>query len=266
MVVPRCARTDRCGDASAAGCLIVRSVDLVQEILSNDVDARMHPLYCKRSLTLANLPVVACDDAVHEALRSDKTSQRIFAKGLSPAAGDIIGVRLNLNIFRSKKVTVQTIHGWNGNDGYKSNRGLHAHHVIDYQNIVRLQHAYFNVDQVAREKIAAGRDSKSPMGSIDGVYFPHLPGESPDFDGVEIGFNPHKTHLFMDADGNPIRYAEEVTIYGHRAYARGALTFYTTVTAPARRGDAPSAVRFSDLNSMLKNSIMRDHDEHFSVA
>jgi hypothetical protein len=35
-----------------------------------------------------------------------------------------------------------------------------------------------------------------------------------------------------------------VTVYGHRAYARGVLVYYDELSAPKKCGDAPSEVVF----------------------
>jgi hypothetical protein len=95
------------------------------------------------------------------------------------------------------------------------------------------------VQQIGREKIASGQ-AKAPMASIDGeLQFV----DAPNFDGIEVSFNPKRTHLFIDADGFAIRYAEEVTIHGHRAYLRGQIEYYTASTAPARAGDMASVAK-----------------------
>lgn len=60
--------------------------------------------------------------------------------------------------------------------------------------------------------------------------------------GVEMRFDPRRWHLFVDTDNRPIRWAESVTVYAHRAYARGVLVYYDELSAPAKCGDAPSEV------------------------
>ena len=57
-----------------------------------------------------NARVKIDDETVARALAADKTCARVLAKGLRPAAGDLVGVRLNLNLFKSQKIAVQTIH------------------------------------------------------------------------------------------------------------------------------------------------------------
>ena len=76
------------------------------------------------------------------------------------------------------------------------------------------------------------------------TYICFVQHEEPSLDGVEIRFDPRRWHLFVDTDNRPIRWAESVTVYGHRAYARGVLVYYDEQSAPAKCGDAPSEVVF----------------------
>lgn len=179
--------------------------------------------------------------AVQAALQADKASAKIMAKGLRPNAGDLCGVRLNLNVQKSQGVPVQTLHAGNSSDGYKLNRGLYNGATLWYQRVVVLRDAFFNVSQKGREKIASGAESKFPMASIDGLL---VDDEAPSFDGIEIRFQPKKVHLFVDIDNRPIRWAEEVTIYAHRAYARGQIEYYTEENAPKKEGHSESLVQF----------------------
>lgn len=193
-----------------------------------------HPLYQQQTVTMAT------DDEVANALASDATSKRIMAKGLMPAEGQIVGVRLNLNIIKSKGVAVQTIHSGNSSNGYMRGRGLYNGSALAYLKYACLIDAYFNVNQVAREKIASAAEPKHSMASVDGTFSL----AEPSFDGVEILFQPKRIHLFCDADNRPIQYAQFVTVYASRVYARGRLVFYDETTAPAKVGASPSAVRF----------------------
>lgn len=194
-----------------------------------------HPLYRERELSLLS------DRKARQALEADTTSRRILGKGLKPRSGDLVGVRLNINVLKSQGIAVQTIHAGNERGGYRANRGFFSGEVITYRKCVTLGDCYFNVHQKGREAIAAGRAAKYPMASIDGVYRPNAWHS---LDGIEVRFNPHREHLFVDMANRPVRWAEEVTIYGHRAYARGMIEYYTENTAPVKAGDAPSAVCF----------------------
>jgi hypothetical protein len=106
-----------------------------------------------------------------------------------------------------------------------------------YQKIVVVRDAFFNVGQIGREKIASGIESKHPIASVDGVL---VDTETPSFEGIEVRFEPHATHLFVTLDNRAIRWAEEVTIYAHRCYCRGAILYHTEMTAPPKAGPSPS--------------------------
>ena len=47
---------------------------------------------------------------VSKLLEQDATASRVLEKGLVPAAGDLVGVRLNLNVLKSTGQAIQTIH------------------------------------------------------------------------------------------------------------------------------------------------------------
>ncbi|MCZ8254731.1 MAG: hypothetical protein O9327_03465 [Polaromonas sp.] len=195
-----------------------------------------------------NLVALPEPNVVARALASDATARRVRAKGASIQEGDAIGVRLNLNIAKSTGVLVHTLHQGTKGDGYTRGRGLWNGGVLGYAEFVVLRDAYFNVSQAGREAIAAGQQSKFPMASIDGrLANMASPAKLTEVLGVEISFNPKSVHLFVDPEGRAVRFAEEVTIVGHRAYARGRLEYFTPATAPARQGDAPSRAHFGPI-------------------
>jgi hypothetical protein len=198
------------------------------------LNASAHALYQTRSI------VMVSDEVVEGALASDATSKRIMSKGLAPAAGDIVGIRLNLNIIKSKGVPVQTVHAGNRSDGYTRNKGLYNGSAIAYHKVVTLENAYFNVSQKGREDVASGTVSKFPLASVDGAFMDTVP----DFSGLEISFNPKRVRLFCDSENRPIRYAEQATIYGNRIYVRGRVEYYTMDTAPAKVGTSPCSIVF----------------------
>ena len=201
-------------------------------------DAKSSPLYKTR--TAAQVGVMSTAQA-NEALQTDATARRILEKGITPQPGDVVGVRLNLNVLKKTGVPVMTIHKGSKGDGYKSNRGLWGGEAITYQPVVTVKDAYLNVHQAAREKIATGADSKSPMASVDGKF---STGHS--FDGVEFRFNPKREHLFRDGLGRVLKRADEVTLYGNSVYARGEIEYYGPEDVPARAGDAATAGRLMD--------------------
>jgi hypothetical protein len=169
-----------------------------------------------------------------QALERDKTARRVLAKGVFPEVGHLVGVRLNLNLLRSQGVALHTLH-----QGGKSAVGCFRAPVIGYAEVVTLQDAYFHVDQKAREAIACLISAKLPMASIDG----QMVAPDPSMDGVEVRFNPRMTHLFIDQANQAVRWAEDVTVVGHRAYCRGAICYHTRTTLPKRPGLAPSLAR-----------------------
>jgi hypothetical protein len=167
--------------------------------------------------------IVIDDAAVERALAEDKICARVMAKQLRPQAGDLVGVRLNLNIFKSRGVPVQTLHKGSGSGRHRQNSWFFGGTVLWYQKIVVIRDAYFNVGQSGREKIASGTESKHPIASVDGVL---VDDDAPSFDGIEVRFNPIDAHLFIAPDNRAIRWAEIVTVYGHRVYCRGKILYH----------------------------------------
>lgn len=183
------------------------------------------------------------DEAViMQALQKDAVARRILAKGEQPIPGMCVGVRLNINVLKSTGVAVHSIHRPTSKDGHRQGRGFYRGEVISYLPVVVLRDAYFNVHQKGREAIASGTMAKHPMASIDGTFMRQP--ECPSYDGIAIRFNPRDVHLFVDDENYAVQYAEEVTILGHRAYARGRVTYFKTDAAPRSEGTSPSAVRF----------------------
>jgi hypothetical protein len=179
-------------------------------------------------------------EQAHAVLATDVVAMRIMEKGAFPEAGDLIGVRLNLNVLRSTGVAMQTLHRASNDTGYQRNKGFYKGEACGYAQAVHLKNAYFNVQQSAREAIATGKQPKTAMASIDGEL---VRVESPEgFEGVEVRFNPRTDHLFVDQDGYAIQFAEEVVVLGHRAYAKG-VQYHTDLTMPPRRGTAPSTTK-----------------------
>lgn len=185
--------------------------------------------------------VLLSPEKVAEVLSQDAVSARIMAEGGFPSPGDLVGVRLNLNVLKSTGVAIQTLHKATNSAGYRRNQGFYNGKACGYAQAVHLKNAFFNVQQGARESIATGQAPKSAMASVDGKL---VKVESPsDFEGLEIRFNPRTDHLFVDANGHAVHFAEEVVVLGHRVYAKG-VRYHTELTAPPRAGDAPSNTQF----------------------
>ena len=67
------------------------------------------------------------------------------------------------------------------------------------------------------------------MGSADGHY---VKTDKPNFDGIELRFNPNREHLFRDALGRAVKYADEVTTTGNGVFARGNIEYFGTEDVP----------------------------------
>lgn len=178
---------------------------------------------------------------VEKLLEKDVVAVRVREKGIAPVAGDLVGVRLNLNVMKTTGKAIQTLHLGTNQLGYRRNKGFYGGEACGYAQAVRLKNAYFNVSQGGREAIATGQHSKFPMASVDGeLVSTQIPD---DFEGVEIRFNPKAHHLFVDANDQGVHSAEDVIILGSRVYARGKVTYHTELSAPKRAGDYPSATK-----------------------
>jgi hypothetical protein len=200
----------------------------------------------------SRIVAVPTDEVASAALSRDSTARRILAKNHTLQDGQMVGSRLNLNVLKSTGVFVNTIHAPTNASGYKENRGWWNGEVLSYRTVVQLRNAYFNVQQAARERIASGRSNKSPMASVDGALDLATPNR---FDGVELRFNPARERLFLDADGNPVCFAEHVTIIGHQVFARGLIRYFESEgEAPAQVGEAPCRAVYpgASLNSVVR--------------
>ena len=200
--------------------------------------AETSPLYRLRELRPET------DEAIANALQQDAVARRIVSKGVEIREGDLLGVRLNLNVMKSTGVAVHTLHRGGTSGGHTRGKGFYRGEVIGYRPVVELRDAYFNVHQPSREAIVAGTMAKCPMASVDGTFVESV--ECPSFDGVAVRFNPHEVHLFVDEAGFAVEYAQHVTILRNRAYARGLVRYFSIRNAPASAGTGASAVRFVD--------------------
>jgi hypothetical protein len=207
------------------------------------IQAETSPLY-----RTARIIQIQPELDIAQALSKDATARRIISAGVELHEGQRIGSRLNLNILKSTGVFVNTIHApTNNNDGHKRNRGWWNGKVLAYRPVVELRNVYFNVNQASRDKIASGLSAKIPMASADGNL---LSRDNYRFDGIEVRFNPHKVRFFVDANNNPIHFAEQATIIGHQVFVRGLVKYYEDVDeAPPKIGSAPCAVKyFQEMN------------------
>jgi hypothetical protein len=129
-----------------------------------------------------------------------------------------------------------------------SGAGFFSGEVQSYAPYVTLKNVYFKIRQTAREKIAQGIEQKSKMGSADGQY---VKTTKPNFDGIELRFNPMREHLFVDAMGRAVKHADEVTVVAKRAFARGNIEYYGEEDVPARAGTAPTRARLMGVGEQI---------------
>lgn len=199
------------------------------------VNAEDSPHYKRRSAEEAK--AMPQEAALALVRAKDATGRRILDKGLAVADGQVIGVRANLNVKKSTGVTVQTLHA--GTEA-QLNRGtgLYTGEAIGYGAAVTVRDARLSVNQEARAKILLKEENKFPMASVDGRY----KAGPPNFDGVELRFNPAKQHLFVDPDGRPVKSVDEATVVGSSVFARGKITYYTQADMPKPARDLPTEV------------------------
>ena len=183
----------------------------------NTSQAEESHLYRKRDKEEALLVrpgMVLGDKMVNEALSKDATSRRIINKGIQVSDNQKVGIRLNLNVMKSTGIPVQTMH-----DRTASGEALR------YAPVVTVRNAELFVNQDARRKILTFQENKFPMASVNGGFVSDNISEA-NFDGVKAFFNPFKHNVFVDAEGRPIKSAEEATIVGNTVYLRGEIEYH----------------------------------------
>jgi len=170
-------------------------------------------------------------DDMLASIRAERVRKKLFANR-SVNEGRIVTVRLNLN-YKVKgedgiRYSIQTIH-----DG-KSPTGK----VLGYDSAASLKRAVFVVDQEARARIAGGAH-KFPMAGVVG----QISHEPPSLDGIEVRFNPKTSHLFTRVDdGRAVYFADEVTVFHTRVYARGELRYWGDSAPQPLEGIASDAL------------------------
>ena len=214
-------------------------------------------------LALFSLPTTneITQEQVDKALSTDKTSQRILAKGINPKTGDNVGVRLNLNVFKNTKVPVQTVHKGSKTDNYKKVNGVVGNfrgEALTYKAAVTIKDAHFNTHQKSVYEVKNKIKNKFPLASVDGKY-QEVPLDKQNYSGVEIGFNPMKNSLFVDSDGKPVKRADEVTIVGTKVYARGNVEYFTEENKPKEYSpsfqlDGKNPVTEDQINQVLQRA------------
>lgn len=190
------------------------------------------PLYRKRSkeegLTV-NPGTIITNKMVDDALATDATSRRILGKGVEMSEGQQVGVRLNLNVMKNTGVPVQTIHDKNATG-----------EALKYGAVVTVKNPVLAVNQNARKKILTFQDNKFPMASVNGEFLSDRI-DNARFDGVKAFFNPFKHNVFVDAQGRPIKSAEEATVVGNTVFLRGDIEYYDFQDPVLREGREETA-------------------------
>lgn len=196
-------------------------------------DSKNSPLYMTRTENDVSFPTEA---EARAAIANNKIASNIMSQRDNVKEGDFVGVRQDLNI---KGAPLLSIH-----EGKASllttGAGFFSGEVQSYAPYVTLKNVHFKIRQTAREKIAQGIEQKSKMGSADGQY---VKTAKPNFDGIELRFNPMREHLFVDAMGRAVKHADEITAVAKRAFARGNIEYYGEEDVPARAGTAPTKAR-----------------------
>ena len=189
-------------------------------MLDGFIQLNSPPIHARREVCQPDFSAqITALDAI---LKTDKRFARIRDKQISVYAGDLVGVRPNLNSPKDALVPVQTIHKGGKSAKHRDGRGFWNGEVLRYAAFVVLRIAYFNVRREARERIASGDSSKFPMASVDGEF-----ADVQEFDatGLEIRFNPKHHRHFVDLAGCYVSSAEEVTVFGNRVFARGKIEY-----------------------------------------
>lgn len=187
------------------------------------------------------------------ALQRDAVARRVMTTRDQPSRGDLVGVRLNLNVLKSTGVAVHSVHRGKTSGGHREHKGFWTGEVLCYAQTVTLRRAFFNVHQAGREAIASGKAAKHPMASVDGELYSLR--DCADFGGLEVRFNPRLVHLFVDGGNRAVRYADEVTLLGNRCYLRGRIVYFDEETWVQPKGPSDtlarpaSAVRRSGIGS-----------------
>ena len=130
-------------------------------------------------------------------------------------------VRLNLGSAFSKegvpgKLFVQTLHP------IKRTGAPDYGKAHSYGRAFTLRNATFSVNPFAKTIIRSKADNKYPMASVDGDV---VTDAEPNLDGEVLSFNPFANDSFVDSQGRVVTGADEVTVYGTKAYARGNIQY-----------------------------------------
>ena len=232
--------------------------DIIQDSLFSReagffIDAKQSPLYQTRSA--ADVPVIT-QELANRALATHAKGARVEGKGIDLKPGDYIGARLDLPIRASSRgimeggVPLQAIHMGNASNYAREDGGFYGGKIAKYLPSVTMKNVKFRINQTEREEIAAGR-KKAPMGSADGQF---VRSDNPNFDGIELRFNPKREHLFIDAMGRAVKAADEVTVMGDRMYARGHVEYFGDEDFIQPKGVSPTQARVMSVEEAVRQA------------
>ena len=225
----------------------------IQESLAvTEMQAEQSPLYRERDIDLPNI------DEINDVIQGHKAGKKILDENAPLNPGDLVGGRLNLNLLDAGqkkygyRMSILSVHKPSNQKGkkYQEHNGVTTfarEKVVRNVDVMTLRNAYFNVNVKGSSEVGATlhnrfikkldpkqikelyptAKNKFPLASVDGEYV-DTPRENTNFDGVMIKYNPMASHMFMDVTGRPIKFAEEVTLIGDRAYARGKIEYAET--------------------------------------
>jgi len=163
--------------------------------------------------------------------KSGKTLKQSILSKIGAKVPKMGAVRLNLNSFfnlpNGRKGVLQTVHSLNEN-------GLPDYSkAVAYGNAYTIKNARTRVNPLARALIALGVNSKSAMASVDGEIL----SVAPSLEGTVISFNPKTNSAFVDSQGRPVAGADEITVHGSKAYARGNIQYADSTPEFATKQD-----------------------------
>lgn len=167
------------------------------------------------------------DEQIRSANLPSNVKEKLFANRKLPE-DTLVAVRLNLN-GKVGPYFIQTVHSRTATGS-----------VLGYDGAVTVRDAKFQVSQRARELIATRQENKYPMAAVVGgiVQAPAM------LKGTEIRFNPMQGHLFEDLEGYAVRFAEEVTVFNTRCFARGKIDYWDQPSAPSPLGGVATTTKF----------------------
>ena len=226
--------------------VIINSKGGVKAKAQIDIDAEESPLYQRR--TKEDVPFVSNEQVRNDVPKMGGQTQKTEAKNIKVEPGMLVGSRINIPVTRDLGYPVLTIHHtYAANTKPRENTNASSGEAIAQRGNITLSNVNFNVSQNERNKIAEGR-AKGVMAMAVG----RVMDVEPNFDGIELSFNPNREHLFVDANGRAVKSAEEVTVMGFKAYARGKISYYEDFEDPRNpKYTAPSQTKFAKTKEEL---------------